>query len=614
MTAAAGAATLLAAGAGESARGQLIVFASDRALNRQPEIYTVQVGRARPFDVSRRPARDEEPSWSPDGRRLAFTSFPGGLQVLVVARADGHARRVLARERDVGWIPAAVSWSPNGRSIAFAARKGVSELIWVVSVATGKRRSLAAGDRPRWSPDGKRLAFVRNGALWVMRSNGAAAKQLTTIAEWIGDFAWSPNGRRIAFATYFGGVRTVDAESGALTSVDAGSGSTAFTRPSWSRDARSLVYARSRSDPAAPPWAIVVAGADGSGIREIASGTAPLWSPSGRWISFVRRRADRDEAAVVRPDGREERAVGSGPAGTWVVDALEAAFAWSRGERLAYAAWLGRNDDEIYSMRPDGSRVRRLTTNHVHDVQPRLSPDGSRIAFVRAASGEAATVQSASVYVMRAEGNGVRRVAMHGVWPSWSPDGREIAFTAQGPTDAPRIAVVPAGGGAVRQIADGAHPAWSPAGAGIAYVAQSGVQEPTLRLVQPDGGRDRALISLSDVRPVVPDLGGSVHEVAFGSPSWTPNGKQLAFVVSWRDVRTHRRLQGLLVDADGSDLRLAPFGAADSPVAWSPDGRRVALARAPTIAVGPAGGPEAALRSITGDWVENRDPDWGPRR
>jgi dipeptidyl aminopeptidase/acylaminoacyl peptidase len=101
--------------------------------------------------------------------------------------------------------------SPDGRLVAFTV--GVPDVaanrtrthIYVVPAAGGEPKQITSGDAnsttPRWSPDGRRIAFVTGGQIWTMDAEGGARKQVTSISTGAADPVWSPDGRLIAFAS-----------------------------------------------------------------------------------------------------------------------------------------------------------------------------------------------------------------------------------------------------------------------------------------------------------------------------------------------------------------------------------------------------------------------------
>jgi Tol biopolymer transport system component len=271
------------------------------------------------------------PSWSPDGRRIAFQtrSGPG----LTVVNADGSGRQKLT----TGGSPA---WSPDGRRIAFVRADNKHQVgVYVMNADGAEQRRLARyGTSPQWSPDGLTIAFVRRATLdgfnydiYAVDAEGGPARSLTRTPAYETDPAWSPDGRSIAF------VRGSDIW---LMNAD-GSGQHRLTSgaahdraPSWSPDGRTIAFDRreSRSGDFGDTTSIheiYVMNADGSGQRRLARigaagpqaatrGTPPLWSPDGTKIAFSKPvgngpgfpfTRDNWDIFVMNADGTEQRNV-----------------------------------------------------------------------------------------------------------------------------------------------------------------------------------------------------------------------------------------------------------------------------------------------------------------
>jgi Tol biopolymer transport system component len=136
------------------------------------------------------------PSFSPDGRRIAFlSSEPGRGRNLQVISRDGGEPVTLATEVEGPEYP---SWSPDGRFLAYAA--GTPIRVWVVSAAGGEPRLVTpdGGDYPEWSPDGRWIAYVvwtddsdPNQGAWVVEAEGGAPLK---IADYPTRLLWSPDG------------------------------------------------------------------------------------------------------------------------------------------------------------------------------------------------------------------------------------------------------------------------------------------------------------------------------------------------------------------------------------------------------------------------------------
>ncbi len=259
--------------------------------------------------------REIRPSLSADGSWVAF-QWKGEKQDnwdIYVKEVDGTGFNQLTSD------PASdccAAWSPDGRRIAFLRGPGDRGMLYLISPLGGIERKLTEIDRGRlgWSPDGKNIAFMDKKSpmdpwsIWSLSVETLEKQQMTTPdVSCHGDMdpAFSPDGRRVAFASDSSGsgeIWVCDAdgkEPMKLTDMK----SESIGSPSWSPDGRRIAFDSTKSD----NLDIYVVSAETGPVKRFTTDpteeAVPRWSRDGRWIYFGSNRSGSWMIWKMRSDG-----------------------------------------------------------------------------------------------------------------------------------------------------------------------------------------------------------------------------------------------------------------------------------------------------------------------
>ena len=526
--------------------------------------------------------------------------------------------------------------SPDGKTLVF----DLLGDIYAMPIAGGTPTRIAEGFawevQPRFSPDGKRIAFTsdRGGGdnIWVMNADGSDKRQVTKEDfRLLNQPTWSADGRFIAAKKHFTTGRSLGTGEVWLYHVSGGGGVPLVKRsgetlqkelgePTFAHDGKSILYTRNitpgptfeyAQDSNTDLFNIERYDLETGEVSTVASGPGgsvrPTPSPDGAKIAFVRRERTRSKLYVKDLASGVERklydALDQDVQETWAVTGLYPTMAWTPDNR-SVVFWAG---GKIRRVDADGGNG-AVIPFHVSDsrgmidaTHPKIpvSPDRFTTHMTRFAAvspdGRQVVFESLGKLYVKPMGEGTpRRLTRDGdgfeLFPAWSRDGRTIAFVGWTDAGLGHIRVVGAAGGAARDVTSQpghyGHLAFSPDGKIIAFEKRAG-GELTSPTWSENPGVYRVAVS-----------GGAPVRVTTGaeSPQFGAANDRLFMVANDKG-----KLALISTDLDGEKKRTHASGDLASDYVVSPDEQYFAFRQNAEVSVMPLmPGPQEAPVDLKG--------------
>jgi dipeptidyl aminopeptidase/acylaminoacyl peptidase len=328
-------------------------------------------------------------------------ALPLPLSVVAAQASATRPQNHIALEQYLDWEDVQTpQLSPDGSQILFT-RRWVDKMndkwessIWLMNADGSHPRSLMQGSDARWSPDGKRIAYVAKGEpsgqqifVRYLDAEGAST-QISHLTESPSAIEWAPDGKTLAFNM---NVPVHDAWRIAMPTPPKGA--------KWIESPKVVTRLNYRSDRVGYTddyyRHIFVIPSDGGTAREISNGdwnhSAPAFSADGKWIAFSSLREPNAESAYRKSN--------------------------------------------IYLANVQTGEIKQITHRNGTSGQPLFSPDGKTIAFISADSGDHSAWAESKLYMMGADGSNVHLASgdldrpISGVM--WAPDNSGVYFTVE---------------------------------------------------------------------------------------------------------------------------------------------------------------------------------------
>ena len=524
-------------------------FSADRILFRRiaPTQATLFVSNAdgsaeRP--LTKPGSLDYNPTWSPKGDWIAFTSERGGSADLYRIHPDGTG---IERLTDDPAYNDQAAFSPDGKQIVFVTTRADGRAnLWILDTVTHNATPLTAGHggdfRPSWSPDAQWIAFSSDRDsdlpaakgrwerlhlvdIYLIHPNGSGLKRISDHGNFCGSPKWAPDSKslitycmsaeetltyRIGSADGEDKLLRIDIASGATSPVPAGpgvklcpsilpSGGIGYLRRD--KSAGGLFYASGKPGPT------------GFDLR------SPSWSPDARHVVYSRY------SFVRTPE----------PVRLWSRNPHFELFntQWlpaydPSGERFA-TTMKSTSDTSALMVVDDGKQARTILEDKDLILGPQWSPDGKQIvfgiggfaSFLDLAVGGTKPADpvngGAQIGIINADGSGFHRITSgpnNNAFPSFAPDGKHIVYRTTGP-DGEGLRIMSLEDRSVNKLTNDYDnfPVWSPRGDLIAFIRKI-QQNFEVFTIHSDG---KGTIQLTNIS------GNEAHL------AWSPDGERLLF-------------------------------------------------------------------------------------
>lgn len=431
----------------------------------QIDLWRAPLRGGEPIRMTNDRLRENRPVWSPDSQRIIYSVRLDGHFSLYQAYVDGRPPEFIIPTKDECYL-----WdvSPDGRQLLYFGWQDASDL-WQINTETKDETRLTEEKSmefwPQVSPDGQTLVFHalrKENIVWEPKRSSLLVGQVSSpeqaieVAAKAFDPRWSPDGRQIAYLRETNGLDnlfTVGAAGGEekqlttegliFSRVALGPPFNLFgtTAVSWSPDSRRIAYC-SKKDGAPNLWIVA---ADGSSETKVSANTdssvnfsCPIWSPDGKRLACLTNTSEHP------PEGKQSWSL-------WVTDFATSGFIFRTESIMRVLGWTAlSNEFAVATVANQGANraapaeitVSRITIAD-HSVQEiariqsayfpnfHLSPDGRNIAYVAVDDGKD------NIWVLPVNGGESRKLSSNPeaktyyAGLAWSPDGKRLYYAKQ---------------------------------------------------------------------------------------------------------------------------------------------------------------------------------------
>ena len=410
--------------------GKQIVFSWDGGIeNGNFDVYVKLIGAGEPIRLTSGETDEINSVFAPDGKSVAFLRiFPTHNEIVLIP-ALGGAERIIYEKASY----ASISFSPDGKFLAHAELdlSGRETGVFTINLQTGEKTKLTMPDTPavdhtpRFSPDGKSLAFIRyfssfRRELFIVPATGGEPRQITSDDERIYGLAWNSGSESLFFTSFRKtnqlNLWKISANGGEPNLISTGGKN--LNDLAISPDGKTVAFVEETADENI--WEITPNQKPNSLIRSTRADHSQQFSPDGTKIVFASERTGSYEIWLADADGKNQRQLtdGNGSAGS-------PRFS-PDGKFIAFDAQTAGNSD-VFVISVNGGNTRRLTENHKNNSLAAWSVDGNSIFFLSNRAGDD------QIWKIPTTGGEALQITRQGAFEMFAaPDGKQIIYSKGG--------------------------------------------------------------------------------------------------------------------------------------------------------------------------------------
>lgn len=494
----------------------------------------------------------------PDGKKYVYLSYYNKQNEIFIENIDGTNKIQLTNREELENTNLILS--PKGDKISYTKNGN----LYIIDI-DGKnklafRTNIYESYNYKWSPDGRKIVYIDKDTIYVINSDGTNKTAILDDNNSNSTPIWTPDGTKITFLSKknnISQIKVIGVNGENLTTLM--EDSYYISNISWSPDGNKLIL-QSIENKKANIYSINSNGTDKKQLTNSDNNTNPLFSPDGKNISFIVNELNeygniiRNDIYIMDVEGKNIKQLTDS-------STFKYSLKWSSDSSQILFNSRGALS-EIFLLDVNNKQIKRLSPIQSYNKSPALSPDGSKIAFISGRDG------NQEIYTMKPDGTEQKRItntSHNEEFIKWSPDGRKIAFVSD-KEGFDNIYIINKDGENEKRISIKGqcnyYPTWSPDGSRIAYL---------------NGDKDYADIIIKDLNNDTEIIITSGTDLkSKDSLEWSPDGTKMAYVGGVNDF-----FANFLYFLDIKNDRTTEVAQVNyhHKFSWSPDSKKIIFVR-----------------------------------